>query len=398
MLLAFADPPTPRERGQQQLMHPAIERRELQPLLQVGERLVVGNAAHELLQQCRVAAAKPPPLRDQPAVEARAAVDLQTVQEVALDQPGEGSLLVQREGFHPALDRAGDIDRIDTAIGEVEPDGVVAGLDPPAAGLVHQAPDLAEAPAKLAARVVGNVPQELAQLAARDRQSRQRPIGKQGTYIERGLERQGPAVPGDRQGAQQLHLERIRGAVSARPRRFHGLFHAGYHARLHVRALRRKPDGHGRSDAGPNDRSARAPGPTGGVMVTAAVSLSQNRPPIGQADLGALKVRQRVAWSAGDYAVIGTTLQVVGEELCEAIDIRAGQKVLDVAAGNGNATLAAARRWCDVVSVDYVPALLARGRERAAAERLDVEFREAEPEAQPVTERSLDAALSTVGV
>src|SRR6202007_898819 len=95
-------------------------------------------------------------------------------------------------------------------------------------------------------------------------------------------------------------------------------------------------------------------------------------------DLAALTTRQQAAWSSGDYAVVGTTLQIVGEQLCEALDLRAGSKVLDVAAGNGNATLAAARRWCEVTSTDYVPALLGRGRERAAAEHLMVEFREAD--------------------
>ena len=87
-------------------------------------------------------------------------------------------------------------------------------------------------------------------------------------------------------------------------------------------------------------------------------------------DLTAVKTRQQGAWSSGDYAVVGTTLQIVGEMLCEAVDLRGGQRVLDVAAGNGNATLAAARRFADVVSTDYVGTLLERGRERAAAERL----------------------------
>src|SRR3979490_3522269 len=96
----------------------------------------------------------------------------------------------------------------------------------------------------------------------------------------------------------------------------------------------------------------------------------------GQPDLAALKLRERAAGSSGDYAVVGTTLQIVGEELCEALDLRSGQKVLDVAAGNGNVTLAAARRWCDVVSTDYVPRLLDRGRLRAAAEGLAVQFKE----------------------
>jgi ubiquinone/menaquinone biosynthesis C-methylase UbiE len=115
-------------------------------------------------------------------------------------------------------------------------------------------------------------------------------------------------------------------------------------------------------------------------------------------DLGALKARQQGAWSSGDYAVVGTTLQIVGEELCEALDLRPGSKVLDVAAGNGNATLAAARRWCEVTSTDYVPALLERGRERAMAEKLSVEFRDADAEALPFPDGSFDAVVSTFGV
>ena len=87
-------------------------------------------------------------------------------------------------------------------------------------------------------------------------------------------------------------------------------------------------------------------------------------------DLAEIKSRQQAAWSSGDYAVVGTTLQIVGEMLCEAVDLRSNQRVLDVAAGNGNATLAAARRFADVVSTDYVGALLERGRERAKADRL----------------------------
>lgn len=120
--------------------------------------------------------------------------------------------------------------------------------------------------------------------------------------------------------------------------------------------------------------------------------------PTSQPDLAAVKQRQHGAWSSGDYAVVGTTLQIVGEQLCEAIDLRAGSKVLDVAAGNGNATLAAARRWCDVTSTDYVPALLKRGQERAAAEHLKVEFREADAEALPFADATFDVVLSTFGV
>ncbi len=115
-------------------------------------------------------------------------------------------------------------------------------------------------------------------------------------------------------------------------------------------------------------------------------------------DLPAVKARQHAAWSSGDYAVVGTTLQLVGESLCEAMDIRAGQKVLDVAAGNGNASLAAAHRWCDVTSTDYVPALLERGKARAMAEGLEIKFQEADAEALPFTDKSFDAVVSTFGV
>ena len=116
------------------------------------------------------------------------------------------------------------------------------------------------------------------------------------------------------------------------------------------------------------------------------------------ADFAAVKLKQQAAWSAGDYAVVGTTLQIVGETLCEALDLRAGERVLDVAAGNGNATLAAARRWCDVVSTDYVGALLARGEARASAEGLAVQFQEADAENLPYADESFDVVLSTFGV
>ena len=115
-------------------------------------------------------------------------------------------------------------------------------------------------------------------------------------------------------------------------------------------------------------------------------------------DISAVKIRQHMAWSAGDYAVIGTTLQIVGEQLAEACDLRWDEDVLDVAAGNGNATLAAARRGCKVTSTDYVAGLLERGAERARAERLDVAFRVADVEALPFEDASFDAVLSTFGV
>ena len=119
---------------------------------------------------------------------------------------------------------------------------------------------------------------------------------------------------------------------------------------------------------------------------------------IATTDLAAIKSRQQAAWATGDYAVVGTTLQIVGEMLCEAVDLRSNQRVLDVAAGNGNATLAAARRFADVVSTDYVGALLDHGRKRAEAERLPVTFQQADAEALPFPNASFDIVLSTFGV
>jgi ubiquinone/menaquinone biosynthesis C-methylase UbiE len=115
-------------------------------------------------------------------------------------------------------------------------------------------------------------------------------------------------------------------------------------------------------------------------------------------DLKALKTRQMNTWASGDYAVVGTTLQIVGELLAEACDLRFDERVLDVAAGNGNATLAAARRGCQVTSTDYVGALLDRGKERAHAEQLNVTFEVADAEALPYADANFDAVLSTFGV
>jgi ubiquinone/menaquinone biosynthesis C-methylase UbiE len=116
------------------------------------------------------------------------------------------------------------------------------------------------------------------------------------------------------------------------------------------------------------------------------------------ADLAAVKARQQLAWSTGNYAVVGTTLQIVGENLAEALDLRANERVLDVAAGNGNATLAAARRWCEVTSTDYVPALLEAGKARATAEGLAIRFKEADAENLSFADGAFDAVISTFGV
>ncbi|MDO9291168.1 MAG: class I SAM-dependent methyltransferase [Hydrogenophaga sp.] len=115
-------------------------------------------------------------------------------------------------------------------------------------------------------------------------------------------------------------------------------------------------------------------------------------------DYAAIKQRQQATWASGDYAAIGTTLQIVGETLAEAADVRAGERVLDVAAGNGNASLAAARRHAQVTSTDYVQALLAKGHDRAVAEGLNIRFQHADAEALPFADASFDAVLSTFGV
>lgn len=115
-------------------------------------------------------------------------------------------------------------------------------------------------------------------------------------------------------------------------------------------------------------------------------------------DLAAVKARQQAMWASGDFAVIGTTLQIVGEALAEAVDLQAGSRVLDVACGNGNATLAAARRFCQVTGLDYVPALLARAHARARAEGLNVELVEGDAERLPFPDAHFDVALSTFGI
>jgi len=115
-------------------------------------------------------------------------------------------------------------------------------------------------------------------------------------------------------------------------------------------------------------------------------------------DIEAIKQKQQATWASGDYAVIGTTLQIVGESLCEAVDVAAGSRVLDVAAGNGNASLAAARRGADVTATDYVEELLARAQRRAEADGLPLTTQAADAEALPFEDESFDCVLSTFGV
>ena len=133
-------------------------------------------------------------------------------------------------------------------------------------------------------------------------------------------------------------------------------------------------------------------------MVANLALARQSAPaPTPAPDLAAVKARQQIAWSSGDYAVIGTTLQIIGESLCEALDLRSDQRVLDVAAGNGNVSLAAARRFAHVTAIDYVPALLDRGKERAYAERLPITFQVADVENLPFPDGSFDVVASSLG-
>jgi ubiquinone/menaquinone biosynthesis C-methylase UbiE len=115
-------------------------------------------------------------------------------------------------------------------------------------------------------------------------------------------------------------------------------------------------------------------------------------------DYQAIKTRQQATWASGDFGQVGVRLQIVGETLCEAVELRASDKVLDVAAGNGNASLAAARRFADVTSTDYVPELLEQGRRRAETEGLPMTFRVADAEDLPFDDGTFDVALSTFGV
>src|SRR2546430_5623000 len=114
-------------------------------------------------------------------------------------------------------------------------------------------------------------------------------------------------------------------------------------------------------------------------------------------DLGAIKQRQQQTWASGDFSVVAARIVLVAEHLCDTADLHAGWRVLDVATGSGNAAIAAARLGCTAVGVDYVPALLERGRIRAAAERLPVELLEGDAESLPFPDASFDAVTSVFG-
>lgn len=115
-------------------------------------------------------------------------------------------------------------------------------------------------------------------------------------------------------------------------------------------------------------------------------------------NLATIKERQQATWASGDFSVVASRIVYQAEQLCETADLQAGWRVLDVATGSGNAALAAARRGCEAVGSDYVPALLERGRIRAEAEHLSVEFVEGDAENLPFPTASFDAVTSIYGV
>src|SRR3954464_4007860 len=115
-------------------------------------------------------------------------------------------------------------------------------------------------------------------------------------------------------------------------------------------------------------------------------------------ELNAIKDKQQKAWASGNYAVIGNQLVIMGERLCEAVDVHSGEKVLDVATGSGNTAISSARRFCDATGIDYVPELIEHARKRAEVEGLEITFEVGDAEGLPYPDASFDVVLSTLGV
>ena len=233
MLLALAKTALPGERIQKEPMDAQVERAPAPATSPGVQDLVVRNAADEALQQRGVAAAKPAALRREPAVEGGAAVDLQAVEEIPGEQGGERSQPLRRERLGSSWAARATSIASTRAVRQIEPDGVRLGVDPAPPGLVDKAPDLAQAPTKLAARVVGRVPEQVAELAARHGVGCQRQVGEECPHLARRRHGQRYAVADDRQRPEEPHLQRGGATVSVGAPRFRARFHGRVHARLH---------------------------------------------------------------------------------------------------------------------------------------------------------------------
>jgi hypothetical protein len=183
VLLALAYPAALAERVQKDFVRALVEWSKLEPLLQVAEYFLSSSAGSQMLQQCRVAAAKATALGDDPAVELRTAVNLETIEKITGEEHAQAPQPFRREGLDALLCHPRDLDSIDEAICEIELDGVALGLDPSPPGLVEDAPDLAQAPPKLSARIVRHVPEQLAEMTARNGTRRKRQIGEEGAHF-----------------------------------------------------------------------------------------------------------------------------------------------------------------------------------------------------------------------
>jgi len=207
VLLPLANAAVPGKRSEKRLVDARVEWRELAPLVQVPEGLVAGSALRELLQQRRVASTEVPALGREPPAEHGAAVDLEALKEIPLEQQLEASLRLWAQRRDAFFDGTCDLDRVNEAIGEVEPDRVPAAHDalPPLG--VDKGPDLAEAPAQLAARIVRHIPQQLAKVAARNRARRQCQIGEERARLPRRGQREGNTVAAHMKAPEHLHLQ-----------------------------------------------------------------------------------------------------------------------------------------------------------------------------------------------
>jgi hypothetical protein len=227
MRLALGDSSLGAQHGEHHLVRTGIVWRNLQPPFQVGDRILLRGTLDDLFQQGDVPGAELAPLGAEPGAESRTAIHFQSFKEFPLEQREQRLLLGRREQVAAPAHRADDFHRIDPAVAHVDPDRVRGRLDPAAAGLVDEAPDLAEAPAQLATRIVRNIPEQIAERASGNGTRRKCEIGEECADLSRCGHRQERSLPFDRQGTQHPYPK---GSA-----RFQRRFHSRYHVRLHVR-------------------------------------------------------------------------------------------------------------------------------------------------------------------